>query len=136
MYGWSIKSFNMLLQLLRSVFPHIDPIPSSWINCKQLLKYLGLEYDRIDAYPNDGMLYWGEKERQESCDKSGSSRWRNSEKKLPAKVLCYFPLIPGLLFLCKSSNIAKVMIWPDKHRARDEILSHPIDAKAWKEFDE
>ena len=29
-----------------SVFPYIDPFPSSWSNCKQLLKDLGLEYKK------------------------------------------------------------------------------------------
>ena len=124
MYGWSIKSFNMLLQFLSSVFPHIDHIPSSWSNCKQLLKDLGLEYEKIHACPNHCILYWGEKERQESYDKCGSSRWKNSEKKLPAKVLRYLPFIPILLRLYKSSKIAENMIWHDKYRTKDEILRH------------
>jgi len=61
---------------------------------------------------------------------------KNSEKKLPAKVLRYFPLIPRLLKLYKSSKIAKDMICDDKYWTKDGMLRHPADAKAWQVFDE
>ena len=91
MYGWSIKSFNMLLQILGYVLPQISTFTSSWSDCKQLLMDLGLEYEKIHVCHNDYIIYLGERERQELCDKCGSSRWKNSEKKLPAMVLHYFP---------------------------------------------
>ena len=52
------------------------------------------------------------------------------------KVLCYFPLIPRLLRMYKSSRIAEDMLWHHKERVKDEILRHPADAKAWTDFDE
>lgn len=30
MYGWSVKSFDMLLQLIVTVFPQVNRFPSSW----------------------------------------------------------------------------------------------------------
>ena len=57
MYGWSTKSFDMLLQLLSTVFPEIHSLPSSWSKCEQLLKDLGLEYEKIHTCPNDCILY-------------------------------------------------------------------------------
>ena len=63
MYRWSIKSFDMLLQLWGFIFPYIDPFPSAWSNCKQLLKDLRLEYENIYACPNDCILYWDEREK-------------------------------------------------------------------------
>ena len=136
MYGWSIKSFDMLLQLLGTIFPQINPLPSSWSKCKQLLKDLGLEYEKIHACPNDCILYWGGREKQESCDKCHASRWKDVERKLPAKVLRYFPLIPRLRRFYKSSKIAEDMIWHDRHRMKDGVLRHPADGKAWEKFDQ
>jgi len=130
MYGWSIKSFDMLLQLLSTVFPQIHSLPSSWSKCEQLLKDLGLEYEKIHTCPNDCILYWGGREKQESCDKCHTSRWKDIERKLPAKVLCYFPLIPKLLRFYKSSKIAEDMIWHDNHRIKDGVLRRPADGKA------
>ena len=54
---------------------------------------------------------------------------------MPAKVLCYFPLIPRLVRFYESSEIAEDMIWHDRHRIKDCILSHPADGKAWEKFD-
>ena len=126
----------MLLQLLVTVFPQINLFPSSWSKCKQLKKDLGLSYEKIHACPNDCILYWDGREHQEECDKCHLSRWKDKDKKLPNKVLRYFPLIPRLLRMYKSSRIAEDMLWHHRDRVKDGILRHPADAKAWKDFDE
>ena len=53
MHWWSVKSFNMLLQLLVTVLPKINQFPSSWSKCKQFKKDLGLHYEKLYACPND-----------------------------------------------------------------------------------
>ena len=63
-------------------------------------------------------------------------RWKNSQTKLPTKVLPYFPLFTRLLTLYTPSKIGKDMIRHDKYHTKDMIFRRPIDAKAWKEFDE
>ena len=35
----------------------------------------------------------------------------------------------------KSSKIAEDMVWYHKGRVKDDVLRHPADAKAWKDFD-
>jgi len=86
----------MLLELLATVFPQINPFPSSWSKCKQFKKDLGLHYEKILACPND-CIYWGGRENQEECNKCFTSRWKDQEKKLPHKVYAIFPLFPGYL---------------------------------------
>jgi len=57
---------------------------------------------KIPACPNDCMLYWGEDEERETCKICNTSKWKSGDKdcvvnnreKVPAKVLCYFPLKP------------------------------------------
>jgi len=58
-----------------------------------------------------------------------------NEKKIPAKVLRYFPLKPHLQRMFMSSKIAKHMQWHALRSTNKGILRHPRDSKAWKTFD-
>ncbi|CAO2822821.1 unnamed protein product [Amaranthus hypochondriacus] len=136
MHGCTIKSFDMLLKLLVSVFLDVNLFLSSWNKCKQLNKDLGFQCEKIHSCLNDCILYWGRRENQDECDKCRTSRWMDKDRRLPNKVLRYFPLIPRLLRMYKSSRIAKDMIWHHKDRTNDGILRHPADGEAWKDFDE
>ncbi|KAG8382775.1 hypothetical protein BUALT_Bualt05G0112400 [Buddleja alternifolia] len=77
-------------------------------------------------------------EHLEECPVCGTSRWKvnNKGKKIPHKVLRYFPLKPRLQRLFMSSKTAEGMRWHQDKRINDEKeLKHPADAKVWKEFD-
>ena len=47
--GWSNKSFNMLLELLKDVFPMCKKMPTSNYKAKKIVNDLGLHYEKIDA---------------------------------------------------------------------------------------
>ena len=95
----------MTFDLLKDVFNHVK-IPKSFYETKKIINKLGLNYIKIDACPNDCMLYWNEDESKESCKKWHSFRQKPKGKgnkgdvpssgkkgnKILAKVLCYFPL--------------------------------------------
>ncbi|XP_075654797.1 uncharacterized protein LOC142624962 [Castanea sativa] len=57
-------------------------------------------------------------------------------KKVPWKVLRYFPLMPRLQRLFMSLKIAPDMRWHHENWSNDEVLRHPTDAEAWKSFDQ
>jgi hypothetical protein len=69
---------------------------------------MGLGYEKILACRNDCMLFWKDNKDLDSCIKCGQSKWKDevhfdddghpisASKKRPAKVLCWFPLIPRL----------------------------------------
>jgi len=122
----------MLLQLLVTVFPQINPFPLSWSKYKQLRKDLGLCYEKIHACLNDCILYWDGRQHQEECDKCHPSQWKDKYKKLSNKVMCYFSLVPRLLRMYNSSRIAEDMLWRYRDRVKHGILRHPTDAKVWK----
>nr|GEX04387.1 hypothetical protein [Tanacetum cinerariifolium] len=67
------------------------------------------------------------------------SRWKDSKtlgKKVPKKVLRYFPIIPRLQCLYKSSHTAKEMIWHATGKCIEPgKMQHPVDGSAWKNFD-
>ncbi|RVW15334.1 hypothetical protein CK203_085606 [Vitis vinifera] len=77
------------------------------------------------------------------------SRWKSSDvhstnefnksskkKKIPAKVLRYFPLRPRLQRLYMSSKMASHMKWHVDGHMTGEMMRHPMDSLAWKNFDE
>ena len=60
-----------------------------------------------------------------------------NERKIPALVMWYLPVIDRLKRLFSNSRDAKFMIWhaaPDG-RKKDGKLRHPADARQWKTFD-
>nr|GEU79551.1 hypothetical protein [Tanacetum cinerariifolium] len=57
-------------------------------------------------------------------------------KKVPKKVLRYFPIIPRLQRLYKSSHTAKEMTWHATGKCTEPgKMQHPVDGKAWKDID-
>ncbi|XP_058785062.1 uncharacterized protein LOC131659973 [Vicia villosa] len=148
LHGWSNTSFTALLELLKEAMPDLN-ISESFYKTKAMISGLGLDYKKIDACPNDCMLFWKEHEKENSCTICEASRWKQNaategceseqpknDCRVPAKVLRHFPLIPKLqrLFMC--SKIAESMRWHEEERLKDGKLRHPADGKAWKDFDE
>ncbi|GKB41754.1 hypothetical protein Tco_0886696 [Tanacetum coccineum] len=79
-------------------------LPPSYYAIKKTFKMIGLGYESIHACVNDCFLFWGD------ANKDVQSRWKDSNtprKKVPKKVLHYFPIIPRLQRLYKSSHTAK-----------------------------
>ncbi|RVW72347.1 hypothetical protein CK203_055429 [Vitis vinifera] len=128
--------------------PEGETLPSNYYEAKKLLRDLGLHYIKIDACPSDCMLYSKEHANANECVVCGVSRWKSSDdnstdeftksvkkKKIPAKVLRYFPLKPRLQRLYMSSKTASHMKWHVDGRMEGEMMRHPVDSLAWKNFD-
>ncbi|KAI5405776.1 hypothetical protein KIW84_052517 [Lathyrus oleraceus] len=79
LYGWSNISFNALLELLREAMPSLN-IPDTFSKTKGLIRDLGLDYKKIDACPNDCMIYWKNHENDTSCHVWGAPRWNEDVK--------------------------------------------------------
>jgi hypothetical protein len=149
LHGWSNVSFNMLLQLLIELLPENSCLPSTFQDCKFIIKDLDFSYEKIHACPNDCILYRKEYENENTCPKCGASRYKErvapkSKRKvsckvtsppIPAKVLRYFPLKPRIKKLFMSSKTANLMKWHHEGRTKDGKLRHPADSLAWKTFD-
>ncbi|TYK18968.1 uncharacterized protein E5676_scaffold418G00580 [Cucumis melo var. makuwa] len=138
--GWSNKSFDMLLELLRAAFPMCNStIPSSFYEAKRKLRDLGLGYETIHACKYDCVLYWKEFADLQHCPTCGEARYKvnhNRGKKIPHKVLRHFPLVPRLQRLFVSQEGSADMRWHrDKRVETDDVLRHPADAEGWKHFD-
>ena len=100
------KGMSMILELLANVFEHVK-IPCSFYEAKKIINKPCLHYTKINACPNDCMLYFGEDANKYFCKKCKTFRGKakrkgtigatsNTRKKILAKVLRYFPLKPRL----------------------------------------
>ncbi|XP_028051875.1 uncharacterized protein LOC114256424 [Camellia sinensis] len=135
---WSNKSFDKVLEIQRRFLPEGHVVPGSIYECKKLLRDLGLGYELIDACKHDCVLFWKENAHLEKCPTCQASRYRVNDskgKKIPHKILRYFPLTPRLRRLYMSRKMAKDMRWHNDKHVDDGVGRHPTDCKEWKEFD-
>ncbi|KAA0053772.1 uncharacterized protein E6C27_scaffold135G001570 [Cucumis melo var. makuwa] len=108
--GWSNKSFDMLLELLRAAFPMCNStIPSSFYEAKRKLHDLGLRHETIHACKYDCVLYWKEFADLQHCPTCGEARYKEGS--------------------------ADMRWHRDKRVETDDVLRHPADAEGWKHFD-
>ncbi|GJV68016.1 hypothetical protein Tco_1483525 [Tanacetum coccineum] len=134
--------FNEMLEFFQNVFPISKgfKLPPSYYAIKKTFKTIGLGYESIHACEHDCCLFRGDNNKDlDFCPVCNTSRWKDSNtpgKKVPKKVLRYFPIIPRLQRLYKSSHTAKDMIWHATGKCTEPgKMQHPVDGGAWKKFD-
>ncbi|XP_028051481.1 uncharacterized protein LOC114256101 [Camellia sinensis] len=84
------------------------------------------------------MVMQKESANLEKCPTCDACRYKLNDdggKKIPHKVLRYFPLTPRLKRLFMSKKTTADMRWHNEKRVDDDILRHPADGEAWKDFD-
>lgn len=89
------------------------------------------------------MLYWENYAETTHCHVCKSPRWKQDEsteinkkpRRIPLKILRYFPIKKRLqrLFMCTTSAVD--MSWHSNGRPNDDLLRHPADGQSWKDFD-
>ncbi|XP_021723534.1 uncharacterized protein LOC110690931 isoform X1 [Chenopodium quinoa] len=131
---WTDTSFTQLLKFQNETLGF--DLPNLYDACRKIVSELGLDYVKIDACPNDCIIYWRENSGAQECPKCKTSRWKAKGKNVPNKVLRYFPVKPRLQRLFMSSKTAKEMRWHKEERTNDDTMRHPADSPAWKSFDE
>ncbi|XP_075504466.1 uncharacterized protein LOC142541901 [Primulina tabacum] len=139
--GHTDNGFNELLKILGDMLPENITLPETVYTMRKLLKPFDLGYDKIHDCPNDCCLFRKELQDLDSCLKCGSSRWKIDKvttkvcKRIPEKVLRYFPVIPRLKRMFKSKKKAEELIWHSKHKSQDHMMRHPVDSVAWDTID-
>nr|CAE01994.2 OSJNBb0033G08.10 [Oryza sativa Japonica Group] len=146
--GVSDKAFGDLLKLVNNILPEGNKLPKTTYEAKKIVCPLGLEVQKIHACPNDCILYRGEEyENLEACpvckalrykirrDDPGEVDGQLTKKRIPAKVMWYFPIIPWLRRLFRNKGNARMMRWHAKERQQDGMLRHPADGSPWRNID-
>jgi len=144
-YGWSDKSFSSLLQVVHDMLPQDNTLPKSYYQAKKILCAMGMEYQKINAFPNDCILYRHQFQEMSKCPRCGVSRYKlkddevcssdeNSNKGPLVKVLWYLPIIPRFKRLFANGDDAKDLTWHANGRNCDGMLRHPTDSLQWKKI--
>lgn len=142
--GWSDKSFTELLLFLKKLLPKENVLPESTYRAKRVVCPLGLEVQKIHACTNDCMLYRGEHADLQACLVCGAARYKRDgddidgegkKKRLPVKVMWYFPIVPRLERLFANKRHAELMRWHAEERKDDGMLRHPADSTQWRNID-
>nr|AAT38070.1 putative TNP2 transposable element [Oryza sativa Japonica Group] len=145
--GVSDKAFGELLKLVKNILPEGNELPESTYEAKKTVYPLGLEVQKIHACPNDCILYHGEYENLEACpvckalrykirrDDPGEVDGQPLKKRIPAKVMWYFPIIPRLKRFFRNKSHARMMRWHAEERKQDGLRRHPADGSQWRNID-
>ena len=106
------------------MLPPPNILPRTYRYLSAIKKDIGMEYQAIDACPNDHVLYYKQYEFETECPECHSSRYRTDQvtKKVSRKVLRYIPIIPRLQRLFRCKNIAQFMDYHTKNISDDGVL--------------
>ena len=98
------------------------------------MKEIGMEYQTIDACPNDHIIYYGQYALENKCPHCQISRYRVDKvsKKVPHKVLRYILIIPRFQRLYTCQSIAQFMDFHARNRSLNDVLQIPVDGSTLK----
>ncbi|KAL6210819.1 hypothetical protein ACLB2K_016051 [Fragaria x ananassa] len=140
-HGMSDHCYSDMLMMIAMFLPEDNEIPGTVQEAKKSLAALGMGYEKIDACPNDCILYRGEELAEAKiCPTCGASRYKLNKDDVPregvsAKVLWYFPPIPRFKRMFQSTTTAKALTWHVDDRKMDGMMRHPADSPSWKLID-
>ncbi|CAN6719181.1 unnamed protein product [Malus baccata var. baccata] len=135
------NAIDKMLVMMKKMCPQPNNVPNSFRECKKMLKSLGLGCENIHACYYDCALFYKEHKKRDRCPVCNEPRYKDSHyeqrKKVPIKVLRYFPVKPMLQRLFISRHMSEDMRWHKEKRINDgNTMRHPVDSSAWKKFDQ
>jgi hypothetical protein len=118
-FAFSNNCYKELLNLISDVLPENHKMPKDMYESKKLLSGLGMDYEKIDVYDNNYMLFWKETMSEEKCKVCGERRFVEVENddgltmktEIARKQVRYMPLITRLKRLFISKNTTRHMRW-------------------------
>nr|GEX74969.1 hypothetical protein [Tanacetum cinerariifolium] len=127
-----------MLDIFRKALPTPSLVAKNFYEDKKYVRDLGFYGEKIHACVNDCVLYRNKYKSYTQClnIECKEPRYKDSDSKVPQKVLRYFPLKPRLRRLFIDKQVACEMRWHKEKRVNDEnIIRHLVDSAAWKHLD-
>jgi hypothetical protein len=102
------------------------------------MKDIGMDYQTIDAFPNDHIIYYGQHASKTKCPQCLINRYRTDQvtKRVPRKVLCHIPIIPRLQQFFRCESIAQFMDYHACNKSGYVVLRMPTDGSAFRKIEE
>ena len=103
---------------MSNIFPH------TYREIFVIMKEIGMDYQAIDACPNDHIIYYGQYALENEFPQCQISRYRTDKasKKVSHEVLRYILIIPRFQWLFRCQSITHFMDFHAKKRSRDDVL--------------
>jgi hypothetical protein len=120
------------------LLPSSNILPRTYRGLNAIMKDIGMDYQTIDACPNDHIVYYGQHASKTECLQCLISRYRTNQvtKRVSQKVLRHIPIIPRFQQLFKCESIAQFMDYYACNRSGDGVLRMPVDGSAFREIEE
>lgn len=137
-HGFTNAGVNELLALMAEhVMPKNHRLPHNLYGAKQLLRDVGMDYERIPACEKGCILFRGaEYAKLDACPKCQRPKLKKVGNSMqPVKVLRYFPITPRLKRMYATRATSELMTWHHDNKSTDGMVRHPADSKAWKHVD-
>jgi hypothetical protein len=138
-HGVSNAYMDELLKYMGTIlFPRGNVLPLCHRDAKKVIQKLGLNYEIIECCPGGCILYKKEMENLTHCPKCSKSRFIPGSDRIPARVMRYFPLIPRLLRMFRSAEIAQLLRYhvDNPNVQSEEVMKSVADSPAWRHVEE
>ena len=106
LYSVTDRAFDAFVKLFKKALSKDSTLPNSFKKMQSVIKQFALGYQKIDAYPNDYVLFCKDKAELKRCPQCDGTRYKTTDdgttmklafgNPLPITVLHHFPLIPSL----------------------------------------
>ncbi|KAK1561493.1 hypothetical protein QYE76_017682 [Lolium multiflorum] len=140
-HKWTDNSFSDNMKSWHARLPKDNTLPTSIDEAKKVVCPLDLPHVKYHACINDCALFRNEYKDRTTCPVCGQGRYKRGNKKVPLKVVWYFPITPRLQRYFVDPKEAKLMQWhaerekPADDPEKGKILTHPADASQWNALD-
>jgi hypothetical protein len=143
MYNFSNQYYNDIMKLIIDLILVKHNMPKDLYQSNKIIAGLDMNYEKIDVYEKNCMLFWKEHKDNTKCMHCGRSRYvkvinedgTSVTTKVTVQQLCYICVTPRLKQLYLSIEIAKQIRW-HKEGKRDskypDIMSHSTNSEAWE----
>jgi len=133
MFGLSNSALEAIIQLFSFLLPKSQCVPNTLEKVQKVVPDLGLDYQKIHACINDCVLFRKEYAELDTCPTCGDSRWKAADsvemeasssdaalkRRVPQKILRYFPMTPRLQRLYMSASTSEYMRWHKEGLVKD-----------------
>jgi hypothetical protein len=145
-YNFQNQCYNDIVKLINDLIPMKHNMSKDLYQSKKIVSGPGMNYEKIDVYEKNCMLFW-KKHKDDTecmhCGRSGYVKVRNEDgvsvtTKVATKQLRYIPITPRLKRLLLSEETTKQMRWHHEGKCESEnpnIMSHLTDSEAWQTLD-
>jgi hypothetical protein len=120
------------------LLPLSNILPRTYQGLHAIMKDIGMNYQTIDACPNDHIIYYGQHSSKIECLQCLISIYRIDQvtKRVPQKFFHHIPIIPHLQRLFRCESIVQFIDYHPRNISGYGVLRIPVNGSAFREIEE